>query len=69
MPQDQFASFMAGIPRPLGIGTLELADGSSCKGFICEPAGLQSATEVTDYGGWRHYIAARKAAGTHSTTN
>ena len=35
MPASQFGSFVAGIPAPLGIGKLELADGTSVNGFIC----------------------------------
>ncbi|MCS5949220.1 hypothetical protein LNP05_29940 [Klebsiella pneumoniae subsp. pneumoniae] len=35
-----FGSFVAAVPPPLGIGTVELADGRLRKGFICEPAGL-----------------------------
>jgi allophanate hydrolase len=52
-----FASFVAEIPPPLGIGTVELADGSRCSGFICEPAGFDGATDITEFGGWRAYIA------------
>ena len=32
----EFGSFVAGIPAPLGIGTVELADGSQVQGFVCE---------------------------------
>jgi Asp-tRNA(Asn)/Glu-tRNA(Gln) amidotransferase A subunit family amidase len=30
-----FGSLVAGIPAPLGIGTIELVDGSSVMGFVC----------------------------------
>ena len=53
-----FGSFVAGIPAPLGIGTLELADGRSVKGFICEPWALEHAEDITSFGGWRAYLAA-----------
>jgi allophanate hydrolase len=59
MPAAAFASFVAGIPAPLGIGTLELADGGQVKGFICEPCGLAGATDISSYGGWRAYRAAQ----------
>ncbi len=52
-----FGSFVAEIPQPLGIGTLELADGRLVKGFICEPAAVPSATDISHFGGWRAYIA------------
>jgi allophanate hydrolase len=44
------------IPAPLGIGTLTLSGGEQVKGFICEPAAIASATDITGYGGWRAYL-------------
>ncbi len=55
-----FGSFVAEIPPPLGIGTLELEDGTSVKGFLCEPIGLEGARDITEFGGW---LAYRRAAG------
>lgn len=52
-----FGSFVEEIPQPLGIGTLELSDGRLVKGFICEPEAVASATDITQFGGWRAYIA------------
>lgn len=52
-----FGSFVADIPAPLGIGTLELADGSTVAGFICEPYALVGTPDVTHFGGWRAYRA------------
>ncbi len=59
MPLEHFGSFVAGIPAPLGIGRLELADGSWVSGFICEPIGIADARDITAYGGWRAWLAAR----------
>jgi allophanate hydrolase len=59
MPASQFGSFVAGIPAPLGIGKLELADGSIVNGFICEGMGVADAQDITEYGGWRAWLAAR----------
>ena len=56
MPAGNFGAFVAEIPPPLGIGTLELEDGRLVKGFICEPAGLVDATDVTSFGAWRAYL-------------
>ncbi|WP_077531017.1 allophanate hydrolase [Vreelandella utahensis] len=56
MPTEHFGSFVDLIPHPLGIGTVELADGTWAKGFICEEAGLEGATDITHLGGWRAYI-------------
>jgi len=52
-----FGSFTALVPPPLAIGTVELADGSWVKGFVCEPAGLEGAAEITRFGGWRAYLS------------
>lgn len=57
IPTSAFGSFVGLIPPPLGIGTLTLDDGSAVKGFICEPAGLADAREITGFGGWRAYLA------------
>ena len=57
LPADQFASFVAGIPAPLGIGKVELADGRWVPGFICEGIGRDGATDISHLGGWRAYLA------------
>jgi allophanate hydrolase len=59
MPIARFGEFVAEIPAPLGIGNLKLADGRSVKGFICEPWALADALDITEFGGWRAFIASR----------
>ncbi|MDY0976567.1 allophanate hydrolase [Massilia sp. CFBP9012] len=59
MPVERFGSFVALIPAPLGIGTLELADGRSVQGFVCESWATAGAQDITALGGWRAYIATR----------
>ncbi len=59
MPTAHFGSFVALIPGPLGIGSVTLDDGSTVKGFICEPAGLTAAIEITNFGGWRGYLKSK----------
>lgn len=56
-----FGEFVAEVPRPLGIGNVTLADGRTVKGFICEPEALSAATDITQFGGWRKYLAALNA--------
>lgn len=53
LSEEAFGRFVAGVPAPLAIGTLELADGRSVKGFVCEPLALEDALEITRFGGWR----------------
>lgn len=61
IPLARFGEFVAEIPAPLGIGSLELADGRWVKGFICEPAALNDATDITESKGWRNWIACQES--------
>lgn len=58
VPAEHFGSFVDGIPSPLGIGKVRLADGSWVSGFVCEAAGLEGATDITHLGSWRAWLAA-----------
>ncbi|MFJ5490015.1 allophanate hydrolase [Pectobacterium carotovorum] len=62
IPLARFGEFVAEIPAPLGIGTLTLLDGRQVKGFICEPAALSDAVDITEFGGWRHWLARQEAS-------
>ncbi|TCL05909.1 allophanate hydrolase [Sodalis ligni] len=57
MPLRCFGAFVADVPPPLGIGSVELANGQWIKGFICESAGLTGAVDITGFKGWRNYRA------------
>ncbi|WP_348754440.1 allophanate hydrolase [uncultured Aquincola sp.] len=61
VPLRHVGSFLALIPPPLGLGSLQLADGRTVHGFICEGHALAAATDVTHFGGWRAYVADLKA--------
>jgi allophanate hydrolase len=58
LPPTGFATFVAAIPGPLSIGSVQLADGRSVKGFLVESAAVADARDITDYGGWRAFMAA-----------
>ena len=58
LPAAAFADFVAALPQPMAIGSVELADGTRAPGFLCEPAALAGAREITAHGGWRAYLAA-----------
>lgn len=58
LPVSRYGDFVAAIPAPLGIGTLELADGSHVQGFLCEAYVLITAQDISRYGGWRAWLAA-----------
>ncbi|WP_214472143.1 allophanate hydrolase [Mesorhizobium sp. dw_380] len=57
---EAFGRFVAAIPAPLGIGTIELDDGTPAKGFLVETAGLDGASDISAFGGWRRFIARGK---------
>jgi allophanate hydrolase len=57
LPAASLAAFLATIGRPLGLGTVQLAEGLSCLGFICEGGALVSeARDVSHYGFWPAYL-------------
>lgn len=56
VPMHAVGSFLALIPPPLGLGSVQLADGRHVHGFICEALALQGARDVSAFGGWRAYL-------------
>lgn len=60
LPLSKVGEFLCTIPSPLGLGSVELADGRWVKGFICEPYALEGARVVSEFGGWRKF---REACG------
>lgn len=51
-----FGSFVAGIPAPLGMGTVALEDGTQVQGFVCEAYASAQAQDITHFGGSRSYL-------------
>jgi allophanate hydrolase len=62
LPAEGFGLLVASVPAPLCIGTVLLADGGAEKGFLAEAAGVAGAEDITRFGGWRGFLAARAAA-------
>ena len=62
MPAAAFGSFVCGIPAPLGIGKVELEDGSELPGFICDGYGLEGAKDVSNFGSWRNWLSEKAAS-------
>ncbi len=56
LPLEEYGSFVAGIPAPLGIGQVETAEGEWVQGLLCENYALQDAEDITHLGGWRAYF-------------
>lgn len=61
MPLRSFGSFVAGVPSPLSIGTIELDDGTPVQGFLCEAGATTGAEDISRFGGWRNYLSTRPA--------
>jgi len=61
IPENQFGGFLAAVPPPLVIGTVELDGGESVKSFLCEPYAIAAGSEITQLGGWRAYLASFKS--------
>jgi len=56
-----FGGFVAAVPPPLSIGTLELDDGGEVKGFLVEAEAVAGARDISSFGGWRAFVAEEKA--------
>jgi allophanate hydrolase len=59
LPVRGFGEFVSRIPAPLAIGKVELADGSSVSGFLCEPAATEGAEDISAKGGWLAHLGVR----------
>ncbi|MGW0843097.1 allophanate hydrolase [Streptomyces sp. NPDC002787] len=57
LPAEGLGRLLTTLPRPMTLGTIELSDGTRAPGFLCEPAALQDAPDITEHGGWRNYLA------------
>jgi allophanate hydrolase len=61
LPAAGFARFMTGLAVPMAIGRVRLDDGRDVLGFLCEPAAVRGAADITRFGGWRGWIGRRGA--------
>jgi allophanate hydrolase len=52
LAMEGFGRLVASVAPPLAIGTVELEDGASVKGFLCESSAAAKARDITDFGGW-----------------
>ena len=50
---------IARVPAPLSIGTLETEDGEQVKGFLCESYAVEGARDLSEFGGYRAYLASK----------
>jgi len=54
MPLSELGSFATLIPSPLGLGKVELEDGTEVLGFVCEAIAAEDAEDISYTGGWRY---------------
>jgi hypothetical protein len=59
VPHVGLATILLGEPPGLCVGKVRLADGEEALGVLGEPALCEDQREITEYGGWRAYLAAR----------
>jgi len=61
VPLGGLATILQNEPPGLAIGKVVLKDGSIVLGVLGEPFLCQGQREITSFGGWRSYIAARQS--------
>lgn len=60
VPAVALADILSKEPPGLTIGKVALADGSEVLGVLGEPFLVEGQKEITEFGGWRSYLAAKK---------
>ncbi|WP_330251096.1 allophanate hydrolase [Nocardia sp. NBC_00565] len=49
-------SFLAALPAPMALTSIELSDGRAVIGFACTYDAAGAATDITSFGGWKAYL-------------
>ncbi len=62
VPAAGLATTLLQEPPGLCIGKVQLSDGEETLGVLGEPPLCEGMREITEYGGWRAYLAARRQA-------
>jgi hypothetical protein len=62
VPAAALADILSKEPAGLSIGKVVLADGSEVLGVLGEPFLVKGQKEITEFGGWRGYLAAKARA-------
>jgi allophanate hydrolase len=61
LPTAAIGALLALVTPPLGFGTVALEDGP-CLGFLAEAQALDDGPDITAYGGWRAWLAAKETS-------
>lgn len=59
VPEEGLVSVLLNEPPGLSIGRVHLQDGRVVLGVLAEPYLCEGMREITQYGGWRAYMAAK----------
>ncbi|WP_431681924.1 allophanate hydrolase [Kitasatospora sp. KL5] len=57
LPAAGLGTLLAALPHPMALGPVQLADGTRTPGFLCEPAALPGAEDITASGDWRTHLS------------
>jgi allophanate hydrolase len=57
LARTELGAFFANVAPPLCLGTVELEDGDTVTGFLCEAHATTHATDISALGGWRKFLA------------
>lgn len=57
VPHQAVGALLDTVPAPLGLGSVELDDGTAVAGFLAEEHGVRDAVDVSAAGGWRAALA------------
>jgi allophanate hydrolase len=58
LPASGLASLLEQLPPPMALGRVTIESGDTVVGFLCEPAAVDGAADITAHGGWRAYAGA-----------
>lgn len=58
LPPAALGRLLAGLPAPLTLGRVLLADGREVTGFLCEAHAAAGAPDISHHGDWRSHLAA-----------
>ncbi len=62
VPLDGLARVLLSEPPGLAIGKVPLKDGTVVLGVLGEPFLCEGQREITEYGGWRAYVASQQSS-------
>lgn len=64
VPPEGLAKILSREPPGLCVGKVRLADGEEVLGVLGEPCLVEGQQDITSHGGWRAYLATKKAKDT-----